>query len=87
MCAETFVMITLIFFCKGENKMTLEQAGKRFGVSVHTLEKYVSYGFIKQIKTNGISAIYNDTDFEQLGLIDTLLSTGFTPEETKKYLC
>ena len=67
--------------------MTLEQAGKRFGVSVHTLEKYVSYGFIKQIKTNGISAIYNDTDFEQLGLIDTLLSTGFTPEETKKYLC
>lgn len=66
--------------------MTLEEAGKKFGVSVRTLEKYVSFGFIKKAKSVDSSTAYKDTDFERLGLIDTLLSAGFTPEETKKYL-
>lgn len=63
--------------------MTLQEAEKKFGLPHNVLEKYVSFGLIRG---NGILNEYRDEDFERLGLIDTLLGAGFTPEETKRYL-
>lgn len=66
--------------------MTLEEAGKRFEVSMNVLERYISFGFIREAEPNSVPVQYVDSDFDRLGLISTLLSAGFTPEETKKYL-
>lgn len=66
--------------------MTLEEAAKRYSLSSDTLESYVSSGFIHQGKTEGDMIEYSEEDFACLGLIDTLLSAGFTPEEIKRYL-
>lgn len=63
--------------------MTLSEAEKKFGLSRSILEKYVS---LDLIRGNGMINEYRDEDFESLGLVDTLLGAGFTPEETKKYL-
>lgn len=63
--------------------MTLKDAEKKFGLPYDVLDRYVSFGFIRKSTAAGE---YRDEDFERLGLIDTLLSAGFTPEETKKYL-
>ncbi len=63
--------------------MTLEEAEKRFGLSCSVLEKYVSFGLIRE---SNVPENYRDEDFERLRLIDTLLGSGFTPEEAKKYL-
>lgn len=63
--------------------MTLQEAEKQFGLPRSVLEKYISFGLIRK---TGIPDEYRDEDFERLGLIDTLLGAGFTPEETKRYL-
>lgn len=66
--------------------MTLEDAGKKFVLPLSTLEQYVSFGFIKKSGKRGETENYREEDFEQLGLVNTLFSAGFTPEEIKKYL-
>lgn len=65
--------------------MTLKEAEKKFGMSHSTLEQYVSFGFIRKAGTSSEES-FQDEDFEKLGMIDTLLNAGFTPEETKDYL-
>lgn len=63
--------------------MTLKEAEKKFGLPCDLLEKYISFGLIRE---GNMPENYRDEDFERLGLIDTLLGSGFTPEEAKKYL-
>lgn len=63
--------------------MTLQEAEKQFGLPRSVLEKYISFGLIRK---TSIPDEYQDEDFERLGLIDTLLGAGFTPEEAKRYL-
>lgn len=63
--------------------MTLQEAEKQFGLPRSVLEKYISFGLIRK---TSIPDEYRDEDFERLGLIDTLLGAGFTPEEVKCYL-
>ncbi len=46
----------------------------------------MSFGFIKSIGNTCGSTDYCTEDFDRIGLIETLLSAGFTPEETKKFL-
>lgn len=65
--------------------MTLEEAAREFSVSTDILEGYVTSGFIKKRKTKEEKE-YCEEDFESLGLIEMLLSTGFTSEDIKKYL-
>lgn len=66
--------------------MTLTEAQKRFGVSLSLLKQYVSFGFIKPCESTYGAGEYRETDFNRLGLIDVLLSAGFSTEETRKYL-
>jgi len=63
--------------------MTLQEAEKQFGLPRSVLEKYISFGLIRK---TSIPDEYRDEDFERLGLIDTLLGAGFTPEEAERYL-
>lgn len=63
--------------------MTLKEAEKKFGLPYNILEKYVSFGLIRE---SNIPENYRDEDFERLGLIDTLLGSGLAPEEAKRYL-
>lgn len=66
--------------------MKIEEAEKKFSLPKETLEKYISLGFIRPAEENDVSGEYKDTDFARLGLIDTLVSAGFTPDETKRFL-
>lgn len=63
--------------------MTLQEAEKQFGLPRSVLKEYISFGLIRK---TSIPDEYRDEDFERLGLIDTLLGAGFTPEEAKRYL-
>lgn len=62
--------------------MTLEEAGKKFDFPIDKLQRYVSFGFIKNNSPDG----YEEEDFNRLGLIETLLGAGFTVEEAGRYL-
>lgn len=73
------------YFFVGGNVMTLKEAEKKFGISHSTLEQYVYFGFIRKAGTSSEES-FQDEDFENLGMIDTLLNAGFTPKETKDYL-
>ena len=66
--------------------MTLPEAEKKFALPIKTLEDYVAFGFIRKVEDAGNIPLYADEDFHRLGLIQTLLSAGFTPEETRAYL-
>ena len=66
--------------------MTLAEAEKKFNLPIDTLKKYVSFGFIQAKNSETHADDYLDQDFERLGLIETLMSAGFTVEETLKYL-
>lgn len=66
--------------------MTLKEAEKKFDLPQKTLKKYVALGFIRKVGMMETDDNYQEDNFERLGLIDTLLSAGFTPEETKRYL-
>lgn len=66
--------------------MTLAEAEKKFNLSMETLKQYVSFGLIRAKQSETHSEDYRDQDFERLGLIETLMSAGFTAEETRKYL-
>ena len=66
--------------------MTLAEAEKKFNLPMDTLKQYVSFGFIHTKQSENQAEDYMDQDFERLGLIETLMSAGFTAEETRKYL-
>lgn len=66
--------------------MTLNDAAKKFDLPLETLKKYISFGLIRENSNTDGTVQYKDSDFERLGLVDTLIRSGFTLEETKKYL-
>ena len=66
--------------------MTLEEAEKKFDLPPGRLKQYVSFGFIKGTGSAGDATDYCAEDFERIGLIETLLSAGFSTEETKEFL-
>lgn len=64
--------------------MTLQEAEKAFGIPIETLQKYVTNGLIQN--KNHEDENFDESCFERLGLIQTLLDAEFTIEETKRYL-
>lgn len=66
--------------------MTLAEAEKAFGISIDTLKKYVSFGFIRQSDTNYGASEYRDEDFDRLGTVSILMNAGFSTKEIRKYL-
>lgn len=68
--------------------MTLSEAEKRFTLARSTLEEYAVFGFIRKAanQTGGKEPEYREEDFGRLGLVNTLLRAGFSPEETGQFL-
>lgn len=65
--------------------MTLEETGKKYGISGDPLEVYLSSG-LAGAKALTETGFYTETDLAALGLIDMLLRAGFDQEEAKRYL-
>lgn len=61
--------------------MTIEQASKRFNMSVDEIRKYLAEGYIEK---NGDEL--EESDFENMGLISTLLKTGMAKQDVCRYL-
>lgn len=66
--------------------MTLREVVSKYDVSYDTIEKYVTFGFIDKLEKDNGSYDYESENFERLGLIDTLLSAGFSYHDVKKYM-
>ena len=66
--------------------MKIVEAEKKFNLPKEVLEQYISLGFIRPVEGKAASNEYRDGDFTRLGLIDTLASAGFTPEEIRRFL-
>lgn len=60
--------------------MKIAEAEKQFGISAGTIKKYVSRGFI-EAKPN-----YEESDFDNFGLVSTLLMIGLSDDEIRRYL-
>ena len=66
--------------------MTLAEAGKKFGMPLCTLKKYIAWGLIRGDASSPESGAYEEEDFENLGLICMLLRAGFSEGEAREYL-
>jgi DNA-binding transcriptional MerR regulator len=64
--------------------MRLDEAKRRFDVPETTLRHYICEGFIRPDPAK--PGCYRDDDFDNLGMITTLLEAGFTPEEIRWFL-
>lgn len=64
--------------------MTLQEASKRFDISIDELQQYEKNGLLQADSSH--PGDYEDEDFRRLGLIQFLLNTGFSVKEAKKYL-
>lgn len=66
--------------------MTLEQAGRRYHISVEKLKSYEESGFLKhQAGENGVLD-YTEDELCRVGLIHSLLKAGLDRETLKTYL-
>lgn len=66
--------------------MTIEEASKKYNISIHILKEYESWGLCQEVKKVMGSWQYDETDFERLNLIMMLYDLDFTVEEIKKYM-
>lgn len=66
--------------------MKIVEAEKKFDLPKEVLEQYISLGFIRPAEGKAVANEYRDRDFNNLGLIDTLLRAGFPPEEIRRFL-
>ena len=62
--------------------MKLQEAVKQFGMSSQTLHAYEEAGLLRV----GARQEYLDEDIARLGLIDTLVTAGFSLCEIKQYI-
>jgi DNA-binding transcriptional MerR regulator len=61
--------------------MTIEQASKRFNMSVDEIRKYLVEGYVEK---NGEEL--EEYDFENVGLVSMLLKTGMAKQDVCRYL-
>lgn len=61
--------------------MTIDEASKRFNMSADEIERYLEEGYIGKSGKE-----LNESDFEHIGLISTLLKTGMSRQDVCRYL-
>ena len=66
--------------------MTMEEAGRRYGIPMEVLREYERWGLCEAAKKVMGAWQYDDTDLERLSLIMTLHDIGFSPEEVETYM-
>lgn len=66
--------------------MTLNEASKRFHISIEKLKSYEENGLLEHQTLADGTYDYTETEFRQIGLIHSLLRSGMDMEVLKKYL-
>lgn len=61
--------------------MTIDEASKRFNLSENEIQRYIKEGYIEKSGEQ-----LNESDFEHIGLIGTLLKTGMSRQDVCRYL-
>ena len=58
--------------------MTIEEASKKYNISIHILKEYESWGLCQEVKKVMGSWQYDETDLERISLIMTLYDLDFS---------
>ncbi len=66
--------------------MTLEDASRRYGITMEKLKFYVSKGFLTRTTAKDGGPDYKEEDFIRIGQIHMLMEGGMKPEDLKSYL-
>lgn len=66
--------------------MTLEEAGKRFHISIEKLKNYEENELLEHQTLADGTFDYTETELRRIGLIHSLLKSGMDTESLKKYL-
>lgn len=66
--------------------MTKQEASERYGIPVHILDEYESWGLCSAVKKVMGAWQYDESDIERLSLILTLHDIGFEPAEVENYM-
>ena len=78
------------FDCKNKaerkQKMTMEEASRRYEIPVEILQEYERWGLCSEVKKVMGSWQYDDSDLEKLGMIMTLHRIGFSAGEVESYM-
>lgn len=61
--------------------MTIDEASKRFNMDVDEIERYLEEGYIEKRDEE-----LDESDFENIGLISTLLKAGMSRQDVCRYL-
>ena len=64
--------------------MTMEEAGRRYGIPMEVLREYERWGLCEAAKKVMGAWQYDDTDLERLSLIMTLHDIGFSPKKWRR---
>lgn len=66
--------------------MTLNEASRRFHISMEKLNFYEENGLLEYRMLSGGEPDYTEADLRRIGLIHSLLQAGFTIDTLKNYL-
>lgn len=67
--------------------MTLNEASKRFHISMEKLKAYEEGGLLEHQTLADGTFDYTETELRRIGLIHSLLKSGMDMEALKRYLC
>ena len=66
--------------------MNIHEASERYGIPLHILEEYESWGLCDEVKKVMGAWQYDDRDLERLSIIMTLHDIGFDQNEVADYM-
>lgn len=66
--------------------MTLNEASKRFHISMEKLKSYEENGFLEHQTLSDGTFDYTETDLRRIGLVHSLIKSGMNMDVLKKYL-
>lgn len=66
--------------------MTLNEASKRFKISIEKLKSYEENGLLEHQTLADGTFDYTETELRRIGVIGSLLDSGMETEEIKRYL-
>ncbi len=78
--------MTLTFLWNGSKEMTLNEASRRFHISMEKLKNYEENNLLEHQTLADGTFDYTETELRRVGLIHFLVKSGMDMETLKKYL-
>lgn len=66
--------------------MTLEEASRRYGITIEKLKLYEKNGFLPHQADKGEAPDYQEADLKMIGQIHVLIQSGMKPEDLQIFL-